>query len=63
MKDSITISARTGLPQIRMTFWDFWELDSFLKARAGERSWRADAILGLSDGQSISHTAPDRTLR
>lgn len=37
--------AGCGLPPIQMTAWDFWKLDSLLKARAGSRSWRADAVL------------------
>jgi regulator of nucleoside diphosphate kinase len=42
---NFTTDAGCGLPPIRMTAWDFWKLDSLLKARAGSRSWRADEIL------------------
>jgi regulator of nucleoside diphosphate kinase len=42
---NFTTDAGCGLPPIRMTAWDFWKLESLLKARAGSRSWRADEIL------------------
>jgi regulator of nucleoside diphosphate kinase len=69
MNDCTKISAKAGLPPIRMTIWDFWRLDSLLKSRAGERSWRADAILArelkrsivMEDGQIPSNVATMRS--
>jgi regulator of nucleoside diphosphate kinase len=42
---NIAIADNTNLPPIRMTAWDFWKLDSLLRARAATQSWRSDAIL------------------
>lgn len=42
---NLATDTTTRLPQIRMTAWDFWKLDSLLRARAGTRSWRSDEIL------------------
>jgi regulator of nucleoside diphosphate kinase len=38
-------SAITARPQIRMTVWNFYKLDSLLAVRADEWSWKADALL------------------
>jgi regulator of nucleoside diphosphate kinase len=46
-------NAATGLPPITMTICDFWNLHSLLKARADERSWKADAILARELHRSI----------
>lgn len=52
MSNSTTDDIDT-LPPIRMTAWDFWKLDSLLKARADGRSWRADEILRRELQRSI----------
>jgi regulator of nucleoside diphosphate kinase len=53
MNTNIATNAITCLPQIRMTIWSFWELNSLLTTRADERSWKADAILARELKRSI----------
>lgn len=50
---NIATSTITALPQIRMTVWNFYKLDSLLAVRADEWSWRADALLARELKRSI----------
>ncbi|HVT53460.1 MAG TPA: GreA/GreB family elongation factor [Dongiaceae bacterium] len=45
--------AAAGLPPITMTIGNFRDLHSLLRTRAGERSWKADAILARELQRSI----------
>ncbi len=46
-------SGIADLPQIRMTIWNFYKLDSLLSARADGWSWKADALLARELRRSI----------
>jgi regulator of nucleoside diphosphate kinase len=53
MNTSTEFCAISALPQIKMTIWNFYKLDSLLTARADEWSWRGDALLARELKRSI----------